>query len=77
MYVPDSTWVHGSLSEVAGQLGKMMEHSNQSQLNPVARADGTSCISRVQYRVCLPGLLFLRYPSRRRRPRWPLRSPGQ
>ena len=28
---------------VSGELGKMVEHPNQSQHNPGARADGTSC----------------------------------
>ena len=40
----NSARADGNLAEAAGQLGKMMEHSNQSQPNPGAQADGTPCI---------------------------------
>ena len=30
----DSAWVDGNLAEAAGQLGKKVEHRNQSQPNP-------------------------------------------
>ena len=43
--LPDSTWADRNLAEVGRRLGKMMEHSNQSQPNPGARADGTHCTS--------------------------------
>ena len=33
----------GNLAEVAGQLGKMVEHRNQIQPNPGLRAHGTPC----------------------------------
>ena len=33
-YLHDSTRADGNLAEVARQLGKMVEHPNQSQLNP-------------------------------------------
>ena len=34
---------HPAISEAAGQLGKMVEHPNQSQPNPGLQADGTPC----------------------------------
>ena len=37
----DSTWADGTLAEEAGKLGTMMEHPNQSQRNPGARAHRT------------------------------------
>ena len=42
--LPDSGWADGNLADVAGQLGKLMEHLNQSQPNLGARADWTLCI---------------------------------
>ena len=42
--LPDSAWADGNLAEAAGQLGKMVEHRNQSQPNPGLRAHGTPCI---------------------------------
>ena len=41
--LPDSAWDNGNLAEAARQLGKMVEHLIQSQLNPGLRADGTPC----------------------------------
>ena len=32
--LPDSAWADGNLAEAAGELGKMVEHRNQSQPNP-------------------------------------------
>ena len=40
---PNSAWANGSLAEVAGQLGKMVEHPDQDQPNPGPRANGTPC----------------------------------
>ena len=39
----DSAWSGRNLAVAAGQLGKMVEHTNQSQHNPGPRADGTPC----------------------------------
>ena len=39
--LPDSTWADGNLSEAAGQLGKMVEHRNQSQPIPCLSSLGT------------------------------------
>ena len=41
--LPDSAWADGNLAEVAGQLGKMLEHRNQSQPNPGLSSLGTPC----------------------------------
>ena len=35
--VPDSAWDNRNLAEMARQLSKMVEHPNQSQLNPGPR----------------------------------------
>ena len=37
----DSAWADGNLAEAAGQLGKMVEHRNQSQPNPGLSSLGT------------------------------------
>ena len=42
--LPDSAWADGNLAEVAGQLGKMVEHRNLSQPNPGLTSLGTPCI---------------------------------
>ena len=42
--LPDSAWADGNLAEAAGQLGKLVEHRNQSQPNPGLRSLGTPCI---------------------------------
>ena len=42
--LPNSAWAVGNLAEVAGQLGNMVEHPNQSQPNPGSRPVGTPCI---------------------------------
>ena len=39
--LPDSAWADGNLAEGAVQLGKMVEHPNQSQINPGAQVDVT------------------------------------
>ena len=36
---PGSAWAGGKLAELAGQLGNMVEHPNQSQPNPGPQAD--------------------------------------
>ena len=41
--MPNSAWADGNSAEAAGQLGKKVEHPNQSQPNPGPRADGTPC----------------------------------
>ena len=38
-----TAWADGNFSEVAGQLGKMVEHRNQSQPNPGLSSLGTPC----------------------------------
>ena len=38
-----SAWAEGNLAEAALQLGKMVEHPNQSQPNPGLRADESPC----------------------------------
>ena len=38
--LPNSAWADGNLAEATGM---MVEHTNQSQPNPVPRADGTPC----------------------------------
>ena len=43
--LPNSAWADGNLAEAAGQLGKMVEHRNQSQPNPGLSSLGTPCIS--------------------------------
>ena len=42
-YLHDSAWADGNLTEAAGQLGKLVEHANQSQPNPGPRAVETPC----------------------------------
>ena len=42
--LPDSAWADGNLTEEAGQLGKMVEHRNQSQPNPGLSSLGTPCM---------------------------------
>ena len=44
--LPNSAWADWNLAEVAVQLGKMVEHPNQSQPNPGLRADESPCISK-------------------------------
>ena len=41
--LPSSDWADGNWAEVAVQLGKMVEHPNQSQPNPGLRADESPC----------------------------------
>ena len=41
--MPNSARADGNLAEAAGQLGKMVEHRNQSQPNPGLRSLGTPC----------------------------------
>ena len=41
--LPNSAWADWNLAEVAVQLGKTVEHPNQSQLNPGPRADESPC----------------------------------
>ena len=41
--LPHSAWEDCNLAELAGQLGNMVEHPNQSQANPGLRGDGTLC----------------------------------
>ena len=41
--LPNFSWADWNLAEVAVQLGKMVEHSNQSQPNPGLRADESPC----------------------------------
>ena len=38
-----SVWADGSLAELAGQLGKMMDHPNQSQSNPGQATTRRTC----------------------------------
>ena len=40
-YLPDSACAYDNLAKAARQLGKMIEHPNQSKHNPCARADET------------------------------------
>ena len=40
---PGSSWAEGNLTESAGQLGKMVEHPNQSQLNIGPRPQQSPC----------------------------------
>ena len=42
--LPDSAGANGDLAELAGQLGKMMEHLNQSEPNPGPRPPVSPCI---------------------------------
>ena len=39
----NSAWADGNLAEAAVQLGKGVEHRNQSQPNPGLRADLSPC----------------------------------
>ena len=59
--LPDSAWADGKLAEAAGQLGKMVEHPNQSQPNPGSPGDVSPCI------VCpiFPWSLLLQSPHHR------------
>ena len=41
--LPNSDWADGNLAEAAVQLGKMVEHLNESQPNTGPRADGILC----------------------------------
>ena len=41
--LPGSAWADGSLAELAGQLGNLMEHPNQSQPNPGERPPESPC----------------------------------
>ena len=41
--LPNSVWADWNLAAVAVQLGKMVEHPNQSQPNPGLRADESPC----------------------------------
>ena len=41
--LPDPAWADGNFAGQAGQVGKMVEHRNQSQPNPGLRAHGTPC----------------------------------
>ena len=41
--LPNSAWADWNLAEAAVQLGKMVEHPNQSQPNPGLRADESPC----------------------------------
>ena len=41
--LPDSAWADGNLAEAAGQLGKMVEHKNQSQPNRGSPGDVSPC----------------------------------
>ena len=69
----DSAWADGNLAEAAaaGQLGKMVEHRNQSQPNPGLSSLGTPCTPRdiwflleVPLVICLPSYCIV----------WPLRA---
>ena len=42
--LPGTAWAYENLAEVPGQLDKMVEQTSESQPNPGARADGTTCI---------------------------------
>ena len=42
-FLPSSAWADWNLAEVAVQLGKIVEHPNQSQPNPGLRADESPC----------------------------------
>ena len=41
--LPNSVWAAENLAEAAGQLGKMVEKTNQSQPNPGARPNDSPC----------------------------------
>ena len=41
--LPNSAWADWNSAEVAVQPGKLVEHPNQSQLNPGLRADESPC----------------------------------
>ena len=51
--LPNFAWADWNLAEVAGQLGKMVEHPNQSQPNPGLRADESPCILQCNIIMCL------------------------
>ena len=42
---PNSAWADENLAEASGQLGKMVEHRDQSQPNPGLSSLGTPCTS--------------------------------
>ena len=52
--LPNSAWADGNLAEAAGQMGKKVEHPNQSQPNPGPLPDESPCIdTRINYKVSI------------------------
>ena len=56
--LPNSASADWDLAEVAVQLGKMVEHPNQSQPNPGLRAEESPCRPVIQIMLQLEGILY-------------------
>ena len=52
--MPDSAWADGNLVEVAGQLGKMVEHRNQRQPNQGLKLTWDTLYLLNIFTFCLP-----------------------